>query len=374
MQSRNLPCDVIVSGHICVDLLPGMSLVSPAALTTPGGLAETGPLALATGGAVSNVGLALNRLGTRVGLMAAVGDDQIGKMTLGLLSERDPALTGLIKILPGRGSSYSVVLAPRGCDRSFLHYPGPNATFGEEHVDLDQVRKAKIFHLGYPPLMPRLLEGDGADLRAIYAKVKAAGVVTSMDMVVPDPDGPSGRADWPKILAGVLPHVDVFVPSVDELLFMLRRRDFDAWRGQVLAHMTRDYLHDLTGELLGLGVAVAGVKLGDKGLYMRTGDESTCRRLAGLPIDGRAWANREYYQPAYAVTVAGTTGAGDAAYAGLLAAMLRGLPPQACLQWASAVGACCVEQVDAVSGIKTWVETEARLEAGWATAPRLFSI
>src|SRR4051812_40750332 len=117
--------DIIVSGHVCVDLLPGMSLVEPAALTTPGSLAETGPLALATGGAVSNVGLALDRLGVRVRMMAAVGDDQIGVMTRSLLAARNPKLTELIRVLPGMGSSYSIVLAPRGRDRSFLHHPGP---------------------------------------------------------------------------------------------------------------------------------------------------------------------------------------------------------------------------------------------------------
>lgn len=41
-------------------------------------------------------------------------------------------------------------------------------------------------------------------------------------------------------------------------------------------------------------------------------------------------------------------GAGDAAYAGLLAAMLRGLPPQAAAEMACAVGACCVEAPDAI--------------------------
>ncbi len=71
------------------------------------------------------------------------------------------------------------------------------------------------------------------------------------------------------------------------------------------------------------------------------------------------------YHPAFAVNVAGTTGAGDAAYAGFLLAMIRGLPPSESLRWACAVGACCVEAVDAISGIQSWNAIQVRLESGW---------
>jgi sugar/nucleoside kinase (ribokinase family) len=67
--------------------------------------------------------------------------------------------------------------------------------------------------------------------------------------------------------------------------------------------------------------------------------------------------------------VVGTTGAGDAAYAGLLAALYHGLDPAAVVQWAAAVGACNVETADATSGIRTWAATQARLEANWPLSP-----
>lgn len=363
------PYDIVVSGHICLDLIPDLSRVAPEAVAAPGHLTETGALSVCTGGAVSNTGLALHRLGARVGLMGVVGDDAIGTMTRAFLERREPALSRLMRVRPGQGSSYSVVLAPQGRDRSFLHHPGPNATFGVDDVDFAAARDAKIFHLGYPPIMPRLIEGQGAELREIFERVKRGGVVTSMDMVVPDANAPSGRADWPAILAKTLPHVDVFLPSLEEALFMLRRAEYDAWRGEATRYVSRDFLHALTGELLAMGVAVAGVKLGELGLYLRTGDAAAIRRLDALELDAGAWVSREYWQGAYQADVKGTTGAGDAAYAGFLAALLQGLPPQACLQWASAVGACSVETVDAVSGVRTWDETARRIEAGWSTLP-----
>jgi sugar/nucleoside kinase (ribokinase family) len=67
--------------------------------------------------------------------------------------------------------------------------------------------------------------------------------------------------------------------------------------------------------------------------------------------------------------VAGTTGAGDATIAGFLASIARGLAAEEALTMAVAVGACCVEQPDAVSGIRAWDETVERLRAGWRRAP-----
>ncbi|HLY29174.1 MAG TPA: carbohydrate kinase family protein, partial [Aggregatilineales bacterium] len=88
-------------------------------------------------------------------------------------------------------------------------------------------------------------------------------------------------------------------------------------------------------------------------------------RLKTLVLDAGAWANMAYWQPAFQVEVAGTTGAGDAAYAGFLCALLNGATPDAALRLASAVGACCVEAVDATSGIRSREDIRTRLGAGW---------
>jgi sugar/nucleoside kinase (ribokinase family) len=51
-----------------------------------------------------------------------------------------------------------------------------------------------------------------------------------------------------------------------------------------------------------------------------------------------------------------------------LAALLRDVPPERALAIAAAVGACNVEAADALSGVRSWEETLARIDAGWATA------
>ena len=70
--------------------------------------------------------------------------------------------------------------------------------------------------------------------------------------------------------------------------------------------------------------------------------------------------------PCFKVLEAGTTGSGDATIAGFLAALLRGLSIEESLRMAVAVGACNVEAVDTLSGIRSWDATLARLADGWA--------
>jgi sugar/nucleoside kinase (ribokinase family) len=248
-----------------------------------------------------------------------------------------------------------------------MHYPGPNTQFGAGDVDFSLLTGVKIFHLGYPPILFRLMANDGEELEAIYRGAKATGVATSMDTSLPDPQGPAGQVDWHRILRRSLPYVDIFVPSIEEIMFMIRRRDYEAWRGEVLSHLTADYLSELARELLDMGSVIVGFKLGQLGLYMETAAATQFERLRCLPLDVKSWAGAKVWTPAFEAKVVGAVGAGDSAYAGLLAAMLHGMTPLEAIRWACAVGACNVEAADATSGVRSWPDTQARLDAGWPT-------
>lgn len=365
---NNSDVDVIVAGHLCLDLHPALDTLPLVALSTPGQLYESGPLAISTGGAVSNTGLALHRLGVHVQLMAAVGDDLIGSSITAFLRDRDPALTKLLKVQSGQPGSYTVVLSPQNVDRIFLHCTGTNETFGADDINYEQLKHAKIFHFGYPPLLPRMIANEGAQLHEVMTRAKETGVVTSMDTAQPDPTKPIGSLPWGTIIAGALVHTDIFVPSIEEIVFMLRREDFDRWDGKVIANISRDYMRRLSDDLLAMGAVITGFKLGALGMYLRTA-KTGWERLSRLGLDTAAWADFEGWHPSFAVKVIGTTGAGDSAYAALLAGLLRGLSPAEALRWACAVGGCNVEKADSTSGIRTWEATAARLAAGWATNP-----
>ena len=357
--------DIIVSGHLCLDLIPDMDMVPLSALASPGQLFEIGPLQFSTGGAVSNTGLALHRLGVNVRLMSTVGEDLLGRVIIAFLNDRDPLLTQLLTKHTSRASSYTVVLSPQRADRSFLHHTGTNTAFGIDDIDFTILEQARIFHLGYPPLLPRLVARDGQELREIYARAQSTGVITALDMTLPDPNSATGQLDWQAILRNTLPHVDIFIPSIEEILFMLRRADFDAWQGDILNHLNRDYLAQLADEILASGVAITGFKLGELGFYLKTAPSDRIQRLGKLSLDATQWDAVELWSPAFLVEVVNTIGAGDSAYGAFLAALLRGFDPQAAIQWACAVGACNVEAADATSGVRSWDETAARIRAGW---------
>lgn len=357
--------DIVVSGHLCLDLIPGMRNVTVSDLITPGRLYAIDPIAVSTGGAVSNTGLALHRLGVNVGLMATVGDDLIGQMILQYLRNRSVDMADHVAVQPGQPSSSSIVLSPAKSDRTFLHCTGTNDTFGAANIDYDIVRMAKIFHLGYPALLPRTVQDDGEELQAIFEGVKRTGVVSSLDMAQPDPNGPIAALNWNRIFQRTLQYVEIFLPSIEEMVLTLRRSDYERWKPNILQHIDRRYLFDLSGELLDMGAVITGFKLGEMGMYLRTGSAAALSRLSPLQLAATEWANCELWLPAFHVDVVGTTGAGDSAYAGFLAALLKRASPYDAVRWACAVGACNVEASDATSGIRTWQETKDRLENGW---------
>lgn len=364
-MNDHVSIDIVVSGHLCLDLIPDMERVPLQGFARPGHLYEVGPLTISTGGAVSNTGLALHRLGADVRLMATVGDDHLGHLIIATLENRDARLSELIAVRPGQSSSYTFVLSPAKADRFFLHNTGPNSAFSAADVDFGLLRQTRLFHLGYPPVLPRLTADDGAGLSALYQQAQAAGAVTSLDMTLPDPKGASGQINWPRVLARTLPYVDIFLPSIEETLFTLRRSDYDAWRGDVRGRLSPAYLAALADELLAHGAAIVGFKLGEMGLYLRTAPQSRIARLARLPINPAEWGERTLYTPSFAVEVVNTLGAGDSAYAGFLAALVRGLGPEAAIRWACAVGACNCETADAISGVRTWDATQQRMDEGW---------
>jgi len=366
--------DAVVAGHICLDVIPDLSH-SPREkfeqLFLPGRLLEVGPITFSTGGPVANTGLALHKLGVNTQLMGKVGDDLFGGAVRQLIGDYAPQLAAGMVVGHQTRTSYTVVVNPPQVDRIFLHFPGANDTFQASDVRYDLVAKARLFHFGYPPIMQSMYDNNGAELTEIFRRAKETGVTTSLDMSLPDSSSASGRADWRTILTATLSYVDLFLPSGEEILYMLRRETFDqlhreAGGGDMLPLFTPQLLTELSQDLLALGAKIVCIKLGHRGFYMHSGDQAAIRRLGrARPSNAAAWSNKQIWAPAFLVNEVGATGSGDASIAGFLTALLRDISPEETLQAATAVGACNVEAADGVSGIRPWSETLARIAAGW---------
>ena len=354
--------DAIIAGHLCLDIIPDLSAHAAGqfdAAFQPGRLVHVGAASTSTGGAVSNTGLALHRLGIETRLLARVGSDQFGRTIKQMMAEHAPTLADGIVTSAETSTSYSIVISPPGTDRRFLHHPGANDDFCADDVRDEDVDDARVFHFGYPPLMARMFTDNGSQLTEMFRRVKSLGLTTSLDMAFPDPDSAAGHADWRTILQNTLPHVDIFLPSLDEILFMLGRN--------VKTPLSAQLLTEVSDELLAMGARMIVLKLGERGLYLRVAPFDVMQNLGrACPSQLTTWANFESWSPCFKVDVVGTTGAGDATIAGFLTALLHDLPPGEVMNAALAVGACNVEASDALSGIRSWWDTLRRINSGWA--------
>ena len=365
---------VIVAGHICIDITPMFDcgeVRDIADILQPGKLIQMKNVDVHTGGAVANTGLAMKILGADVSLMGKLGDDEFGNMIRNILDDYHASENMIIA--SGESTSYSVVLAIPGIDRIFLHNPGANDSFSADDVSDEDLDGVSLFHFGYPSLMKNMYVNDGAELTKLFKKIKDKGVTTSLDMAAVDPNTPAGRADWDTILKSVLPYVDFFVPSVEELCFMLDRERLSEWQlrdnhGDITSCLRpEEDIKPLADKCLEYGAKVVLIKSGAPGIYYATADTDSLKMIEeDLGIDASQWANRIGFERSYKPRkVVSGTGAGDTSIAAFLCSVLQGESIDECLRMAVATGTSCVEAIDALSGLSSLEELKQRIKTGW---------
>jgi sugar/nucleoside kinase (ribokinase family) len=354
----------MIAGHLCLDITPSFPTaydVSCEDIFRPGKLTNVNDAVLSTGGAVSNTGIAMSKLGVDVILSSLIGDDCFGKIIKELIEDNAGAS---FKIVEDQSSSYTIVLAPPNVDRIVFHNPGTNDTFTSDDIDYNAVDTCDLFHFGYPPLMKSLYKENGAELVKLFKKIKDMGLTTSLDMALPDPSSQAGRADWKTILKNLLPYVDIFVPSIEEIAFMLdrslfeqRTKDADG-NDPVLFYKPDDYAM-ISSALLGMGAEIIMIKSGIKGTYLRTAGSENLKQIGKVKLcDINDWAERELWAPSFkAENFASALGAGDATIAGFLSGLMKGFSPEESLKIANITGWQNVQHIDAHSGIKDWETT-----------------
>ncbi len=237
-------------------------------------------VSLETGGSAAITAVAAARLGLRVALVAAVGDDPAGRFMLDQLT-REGVDVGAVLVRGGSATGMTVALS-RGGDRAILTALGAIASLSAADVPRDLLARARHVHVSSYFLLADAL---GPGLAALLADARAAGIATSLDTNW----DPSGRWRDPHLPA-VIAQAGVLLPNEAEAL---------ALSGAVPV------------DRAGLALAAAGpalaVKLGPRG---------------ALCVEGSA-VHQVSLPP---VTPVDTTGAGDCFNAGLIAGLLQGLP------------------------------------------------
>ena len=360
---------VLVAGSIVLDLI--MTL-DPAVKRAPDELFRQGKttyldgLSMYLGGEVGNTGLALHKMGLPVKLITKVGNDRMGLVVQEILREFG-ADTRIVTV-DNYNTTTAVAITPPGMDKISFIKLGAGQAFEVEDVPSDLLQKTDLFQFGYPPAMHKLYANSGAGLEALFAKAQAAGATTSVDMTMIDLASDSGRQDWNAILPRMLKHVDIYLPSIEETLFLMDRERYLALAGKMgsknlIDGINTDEITSLADRLLAMGPAIVVIKMGKKGLYLRTG--SPAKLVAAgrsQPQDIDLWANRELWCEAIDTQpIVSTTGAGDTAIAGFLAALLHGSGPELALKMASLAASVCIGSPDTVSHIESFENMKSRL-------------
>ena len=269
---------VTVIGCVQADVV--MSPVTD--LPAPGGTLLTEQAAVRVGGAGANAALAAVEAGMDARLIGCIGDDQLG----GWMREQlAPAgLADELVVVAGETTGLTVALESDARDRTFLTYLGVNARWQPSTIPDDALTCENLLLCDY--FVAPTLRGEAG--RRLLDTAHARGGRTFFDTAT-DPDGfrPRTRAE----VGELLPSVDVFLPNEVEACALADRAGDATYAARVLQAVSGGWVV---------------VKLGPSGCFA-VGPDGT-----------------ELSVPAPAVTVADTTGAGDAFNAALVDALARG--------------------------------------------------
>ena len=314
-----LKVDCIVCGTCVADIL-----VRPVKLSEPPGagrLFHVEPIDVAVGGIVCNSGTALRRLGMRVAASSLVGNDLWSSVVRSRLEAEGIDTTGIHTHPTLATSTTAVLIDPTG-ERSFAHHVG-----APEGIDLAFIRResshfasSRMALVGYFGLLPGL-EPMLADS---LAAIKQTGCQVAIET------GGSGGSF--AALLPAMPHIDIYVPSIDEAMHQTGLCD----------------PHDMIACYRSHGAAgIVGVKMGVRGSILSPEPnvfvEIPCLSAPGPVVD--------------------TTGAGDSFLAGLIAGVLRTMPLREAGLLGAATAACCVTGRGATAGLRSFDDTQALARA-----------
>ena len=280
----------------------------------------------AVGGSVCNSGIDLKTLDPSVEVKAfgKIGEDDKGDFVVRTLSEHGLDVSGIARAKDVPTSFTDVMTVASTGERTFFNMHGADSALTPDDIDPETLG-CDIFHFGYLLLLDGMDAPDdeyGTKAPRLLAKVQAAGIKTSVDIVSEQSDR------FARIVRPALRYCDYAIINEVE--------------GSLATGVDKSDLRGICDGLFGLGVKErvtvhcpeVGVTLG------RSGDWTVVPSLS-LP-DG--W-------------IRGSVGAGDAFCAGMLYAIMRGMPPDESLRLASCAAACNLAAPDSISGARSLGDT-----------------
>ena len=294
-------------------------------------LAEAPGFVKAPGGAPANVAVGLAKLGMDAGFIGKVGADAFGDFLRETLQQNSVNTDYLIS---GEGSRTTLAFVATRSDGmkdiTFYRHPGADIQLLPDEINIDYVQSAELFHYGSVSLSHS--PSREATLHAIQS-ARAGGARLSYDpnlrLMLWDNATDAKRWIWE-----VMPYADVVKISEEEWEFVTGDAD----------------LEQGIKRILGLGVKLLVVTLGERGCYYTNG-------FAEGFVDG------------FIVNVVDTLGAGDAFVAAMLTQLRQYMDLTALekdqldpiMRYANAAGALATQKVGVIPALPTPADIEGFL-------------
>jgi sugar/nucleoside kinase (ribokinase family) len=258
--------------------------------------------------------------------LGAVGDDLLGDQLIASAASYGLDVSGIKRVAAAVTSHTQVMTSMASARRTFFHQVGVNAI-----MTADMLRPAtddaKIYYVGSPGITKAMDASD--QWRGLLREAKARGFVTALEMV------PIARELQQKHVLPCLPLVDVLVINDGEAedltgLSVVDGEKLDWAKAEACC---RQLLEMGVGRLAVVHHPLGAVGVTRGGEVARSGSVNVPR-----------------------AEIAGTVGAGDAFYAGVLLGFHEGWPLQRCLDLGSASAATSLHSPTTSASIRPWTE------------------
>ncbi len=288
LNNMNKEFDVLVVGELNVDLI--MNELDRFPEVGKEILARQMTLTLGSSAAIfaSNI----SSLGARVAFIGKIGKDKFGEVVLESLQNNDVDVSMIIQD-ENCGTGATIILNVEE-DRANTTYPGAMDLLTINDISEKDLSRAKHLHFSSFFLQPGMRDGVGK----LFRTAQELGLTTSFDMQW-DPE-----EEWDLAIEEILPHVNVFLPNENELMFLSGKNDLDE---------AINFIQKYTDVLV--------IKRGNKGSLVSTGSES---------MDLPAFLNKN---------VVDAIGAGDSFNAGFIYKYILGNTIPDCQQYGNLTGA-----------------------------------
>jgi sugar/nucleoside kinase (ribokinase family) len=306
--------DVSSIGFYVLDILG-----RPVSRIPPGGRADfIEEITMTVAGTAGATAVDCAILGLKTRAVTTVGEDDMGDFMVAKMKKFgvDCALVSRAAGVPT--SSTILPVRPNG-ERPALHVPGTATVFTLASADLDKALDAKIVHMGGTGLLKAF---DGEPTVSLLKEAKARGRITTFDLIQANPETIA-------LVTPCLPHIDYFVPSIDE-----------------------------AREMAGVAEPAAAARF-----FKSKGVKNCVITLAADGVFVSPQEGGDFHVPAFDIQVSDTTGCGDSFTAGIITGIIKGWDLKYTARFANAVAARVAMGLGSVGKLVSFDETLAAMNS-----------